>query len=414
MKKIGSLIFCFLFPALCLAAESFDLEVYASRFDSIPIGVVDFVSTNDQSMDKNEPWEIIANDFDFSGRFRVVTSAAYDSVLFDTNSVGIYIDGDYTIEGDQIIINCYMRDVATQSLIIGKKYKGDLKFVRGMAHRYANEVVEMLFGDRGIFETRFTFLRVEGSNKNVALMDFDGHNQVKLTNGNVLNVFPAFADKSTILWSSYKRGKPDIYKGSVKDGSSKVFLYGRALQVSPDVSPIDGTIAYGCSKMGSLDIYTCAPDGTGVKRLTFHYGIETSPSWSPNGYQIAYTSDRSGSPQIYVMDADGANQQRVTFESKYCDSPAWSPKGDKIAYAAMRDGYKFDIWTVTPDGEEAFQVTDISGKCEYPTWSPDGSLIAFTRTIGGRSDLYVVKPDGSHLKRVTTTGDVAMPDWSGF
>lgn len=414
MKKIGSLIFCFLFPVLCLAAESFDLEVYASRFDSIPIGVVDFVSTNDQTMKKDETWKIIANDFDFSGKFNVVSSAAFDSVLFDTNSVGIYIDGDYTIEGDQIVVNCYLRDVATQSLIIGKKYKGDLKFARGMAHRYANEVVEMLFGDRGIFESRFLFIRVEGIKKNVVLMDFDGYNQVKLTKGNVLNLFPSFADKSTVLWSSYQRGKPDIYKGSINDGSSKIFLYGRSLHVSPDASPIDGTIAYSCSDAGSLDIYTCAPDGTDVKKLTFHYGIDTSPSWSPNGYQIAFTSDRAGSPQVYVMDSDGANQRRITFESKYCDSPSWSPKGDKIAFASMGDGYKFDIWTISPDGEELFKVTDMPGSCEYPTWSPDGSLIAFTRTIGGRSDLYVIKPDGTRLRRITTTGDVKMPDWSGF
>ncbi|MFW6245343.1 MAG: hypothetical protein ACOC36_05605, partial [Fibrobacterota bacterium] len=393
MKKLGSLIFCFLVPALCYAAESFDLEVYAIRFDSITIGVVDFISTNDQTMNRDETWKIIANDFDFSGKFNVVTSAAFDSVLFDTNNVGIYIDGDYTIEGDQIVVNCYLKDVATQNLIIGKKYKGDLKFARGMAHRYANEIVEMLFGDRGIFESKFVFIRVEGTNKNVVLMDFDGYNQVQLTKGNILNVFPAFSDKNTVLWSSYQRGKPDIYKGTLSDGSSKIFLYGRALHVSPDVSPIDGAVAYACSNTGSLDIYTCAPDGTNVKQLTFHYGIDTSPAWSPNGYQIAFTSDRAGSPQVYVMDSDGANQRRVTFESRYCDSPAWSPKGDKIAFASMGDGYKFDIWTVTPDGEETFKVTEISGSCENPTWSPDGSLIAFTRTIGGRSDLYVVKPD---------------------
>ncbi len=413
MKRILSILLLSI-PALCLGAEQFDLEVYASRFDSIPIGVVEFQSTTGQTVKDNQPWAVIANDFDFSGKFNVVSSPAFDSTLFASNGIGIYIDGQYTIEGDKITIECFLRDVATRSLIIGKKYKGDLNFARSMAHRYCNEVVEMLFGDRGIFESKLLFVRVEGSKKNIALMDFDGYNQVKLTNNSSLNIFPTFGDNSTVLWSSYQRGKPDIYRGSTTDGTSKIFIYGRALQVSPDVSPIDGIIAYGSSNSGNLDIYTCAPDGTNVKQLTVHYGIDTSPSWSPNGYQIAFTSDRAGSPQIYIMDADGANQRRVTFEGKYNDSPAWSPKGDKIAYASMGDGWKFDIWTVSPDGSNSFKVTSLPGINEYPTWAPDGSLIAFTNTQGGRSDLYVVRPDGTRLRRVTTTGDVKMPNWSSF
>ncbi|MDG5816091.1 hypothetical protein QA601_13440 [Chitinispirillales bacterium ANBcel5] len=415
MKYLIIAVVFLILPSTLFSQQRFDLDVYASRFDSIPIGIVDFSSTNDLEVERNAPWEVVASDFDFSGRFHVVSTPEYDSALFIDNGVGIYIDGEYTIEGDNITIECYLRDVATRNLIIGKKYSGDVRFLRNMAHRYANEVVEMLFGERGIFESKIVFVRTEGARKNIAIMDFDGHNQKLLTNTNVINIFPKFSDNNNILWSSYQRGKPDIFRGSITDGAHEIFIYNRAMQVSPSVSRIDGTIAFGCSRAGTLDIYTANADGSNVRRLTVTRGIDTSPSWSPNGRQIAFTSDRSGRPQIYIMDADGANQERVTFEGRYNDAPAWSPRGDKIAYVSMGLGGRFDIWTVSPDGSDHFQVTkDMRGSNEYPTWAPDGSLIAFTSIVGDRSDLYVIRPDGSNLRRVTTSGDVGMPDWSDF
>lgn len=395
-------------------AEKFDLEVYASRFDSIPVGVLDFKLTAGEALAEDQPWQVIADDLDFCGRFQVVRRSEFDSAAFADANVGLYIDGEYLVEGNNVQIDCYLRDVASRELIIGKKYKGEKNVLRGMAHRYSNEVVAMLFGDKGIFESNILYVKSSGTSKNIAIMDFDGYSRGNLTNNDVVNIFPTFADQNTIIWTSYLRGKPDLYKGSILDGSSKIFIYSRAVEASPDVSPVDGTVAYASSKNGNLDIYTCNPDGTGVKQLTAHYGVDTSPTWSPNGYQIAFTSDRSGNPHIYIMDAEGANQTRLTFEGKYADSPAWSPKGDKIAFMLMGESGRFDIYTIAPDGTNLTRATNIPGNNEYPTWSPDGSLIGFVNTTGGRSDFYICKPDGSRIRRVTTSGDIRMPDWSDF
>ena len=330
MKRFFYSVMFVLLPALSFAADKFDLEVYASRFDSIPIGVVNFKSTNENRVRENFPWDVLANNLDFSGRFGVVQRAEFDSAFFHERGIGIYVDGEYTIEGTNIHIVCVLKEVGTQMPLITKRYRGEVKFLRNMIHRYSNELVDMLFSERGIFETRILYVRQEGQNKNIAIMDFDGHNKSRLTNNNTINIFPAFADKGTVVWTSYQRGKPDIYRGSIMDGTSRIFLQGSAMLVSPHVSPIDGTVAYASSQTGSLNIFVCAPDGTRPRQLTFTQGINTAPNWSPNGYQIAFTSDRGGGPQIYVMDAAGANQRRVTFEGRYNDTPAWSPRGDKI------------------------------------------------------------------------------------
>jgi TolB protein len=385
--------------------------VYATNLDTVPIAMLPFQAKGGTTLTRDLPWQIVGNDLEFCGRFKVLRADKVDSAVFAQNRIGLYIDGEYTVEGSMVTIDCYIHDAVSREQLVGKKYKGELGYLRTMSHRFSNQIVEMIFGDRGFFESKIVFVRKEGINKNLFVMDFDGQEQRRLTNTNTVNVFPAFMDSNTIVWTSFLRGKPDIYKGSTTTGKSQVFLYSRYIQTSPAVSTVVGKIAYACSKTGNLEIYTCDLDGGNATRLTFTKSINTSPCWSPNGYQIAFTSDRSGSPQIYVMDADAANVRRLTFNGKYQDSPAWSPKGDRIAYSSQVDG-KFDIWTIEPDGSHATRITSSGGANVYPAWSADGSMIIYANTSGGKSDIFAVRSDGSKPTRITSGGISDMPDWS--
>jgi TolB protein len=395
-------------------AEKFNLQIYAGKFDIIPIGVIAFKSSNSSLLSDNNPSLLIADDLDFCGRFRVSRYDRYDSAALSKANVGLYIDGDYTVDGGKVALDCYLRSVSDTGLIAGKAIRGDLNLMRSMVHRYCNEVMEILYGEKGIFETRMLYVNDEGTKKSIGVMDFDGFNRRILTNNSVINVFPAWEDSTGFLWVSYLRGKPDIYRGSLVNGSYKIFIHSRYVQSSPDVSPVDGTIAYASSATGNMDIYTCDPEGGNVRQLTANESINTSPCWSPDGYQIAFASDRTGNPTIYRMDVDGANQHNVTFNGHYEDSPAWSPNGDLIAYCEMGKNSKFDIWVISPDGTNIRQVTNMPGNNEYPSWSPDGQLIAFGNYHEGRNDIFVVRPDGTGLHRVTTAGNIKMPAWSGF
>ncbi len=394
-------------------AARIDLQAYASSFDSIPIAVLDFRPLSGASLTGDEPWKVVADDLEFSGRFVVVRTARVDTALFAANNVGIFVDGEYSVSDNAVTLDCYIHDVVSLDLVVGKKYKGEERHLRSMAHRYSNHLMEMLLGEHGPFESKIVFVQDKGPTKNLVIMDFDGHNEKQLTTSTWVNVFPAFVDSNTMVWTSFYRGKPDIYKGSIATGKYEIFVYSRFVDTSPSYSPIVGRVAYASSRNGDLDIYTCNLDGSDKKQLTHHRAIDTSPCWSPNGYQIAFTSDRSGQPQIYVMDVDGVNTKRLTFQGKYQDSPAWSPKGDKDAYTSFQNG-KFDIWTINPDGSEAKQVTNVAGNNEYPAWSPDASHIAFSSTRGGKSDIYAVRPDGTGVKRLSSVGNAKMPDWSRF
>src|SRR4030042_1319192 len=102
-------------------SEQVNLQSYASGFDSIPIAVLPFKSSNSTMLSENKPWDVIADDLDFSGRFFVVKMQKADSAGFARNQVGIFIDGEYTLTGDKIVIDCYLHDASSKDLLVGKQ-----------------------------------------------------------------------------------------------------------------------------------------------------------------------------------------------------------------------------------------------------------------------------------------------------
>ena len=47
-----------------------------------------------------------------------------------------------------------------------------------------------------------------------------------------------------------------------------------------------------------------------------------------------------------------------------------------------------------------------------PAWSPDGRLIAFSSTRAGSEDIWVMRADGTGLRRLTRDSyDDGAPDW---
>jgi TolB protein len=75
------------------------------------------------------------------------------------------------------------------------------------------------------------------------------------------------------------------------------------------------------------------------------------------------------------------------------------------------DLFVFDVRT------RADRMLTTSPRNEYdPAWSPTGGYIVFTSDMGRRTgfrSLYVIKADGSILRRLTATArDDWMPSWS--
>jgi Tol biopolymer transport system component len=162
-------------------------------------------------------------------------------------------------------------------------------------------------------------------------------------------------------------------------------------------------------------VWTINADGTDLTRLTDSPAYEFDPSWSPDGTQIAYRHDEGDESEIWVMNADGSKPHRLARGI----SPAWSPDGSKIAYAGPgsilcppgRGLQCPGISIMNADGSSQYRLPN-TAVGEYPSWSPDGKRIVFNSNLTVHHAMSVVDVDGSNVVDLSFVGEGWQVAWS--
>jgi hypothetical protein len=103
------------------------------------------------------------------------------------------------------------------------------------------------------------------------------------------------------------------------------------------------------------------------------------------------------------------SSDEVQFPPTADRAPAWSADAQWIAFERQENGTS-SIFLVRPDGTDLHRLSD-GGR---PTWSPDGEWIAFElQPPGEKVAIFRVRTDGTDLQRLTAgIADEGNPAWS--
>jgi TolB protein len=423
-KAILVLLFIMLNAGILFAEEGY-LEVTASPDRKVLLAVAPPVTQGggENSEISRNILDVLQFDMDITGRFTVLdTSQAggtsgirpgeFDMAPWRAVGAEYLIKSAYLLKGDDTILELRLYDVVRGKQILAKRYSGKRKDARRMSHSFSDEILLLMTKEKGPFTGKIAFVSKRSGNKEIYLMDYDGHNVQRLTANGSINLNPDFSPNGReIIYTSYKKGNPDLYRRDLFSATEARISSHPGINITGNWSPEGSWIALALSRDGNAEIYAISKDGKQLKRLTRNDDIDTSPAWSPDGSKIAFLSDRLGKPQIFVMDANGSNSYRLTTSGAYNVSPSWSPKGDRILYCRQQPG-GFQIHSITPDGSDDVQLTS-DGSNEHPRWSPDGRFITFSSTRDGVQALYIMRADGSGQTRVSRSGSAdSHPVWS--
>ena len=412
-------VFFFLSPLSQAAAERIYLDIAASDVRKIVVAVPSFVdgSGNQNSQTGNEIATMVAQGLQFHGFIQIVDPAGYGKsrdVDWQALSADYVVMGKFASNGDGLVIEGRLLDVAQNKMLAGRRYKGAVNQRDDMTLRLVDALVEEFTGESGISRTSIAFVSDVTGRKEVYVTDVLGRKVRQITRHNHLCVSPRYtADGRFLAYSSYHRGNQNLYITELNQSKvTRALSRRKGMNLAPAFSPDGKTMVVTLSKDGSPDLYLMDFKGKILERLTKRSGINVSPSFSPDGKSIAFVSDRSGRPQVYIMDMQSRQVRRLTFQGSENAEPSWSSKGDKIVYTGLVGG-NYQIFTISVSGGVPTQVSSGWGDFESPTWSPDGKQIVFSRKRNGHQEICAVFANGKELRTLfNLKGNQSYPRWS--
>ncbi len=374
--------------------------------------------------------DVTMEDLSFSGLFDFLNPSAFiegagagvapgSFKMTDWSSIGAeyLIKGKGEVTGGAISVELHLFSVSAGREVWGKRYKGDLNSLRKIGHTISNDIFNALTGKKGPFTSKVAFVSDRTGKKEIYVMDYDGHNPIKVTQNFAHAMAPSWSpDGKFIVFTAITRNNRNIrnhnlFRYELATGKIVMLSNKQGINSGAVFAPNGKEIALTMSFVGNPEIFLMDPDTKVARRVTNSYGLDVDPAWSPDSKQIAFVSDRSGRPMVYKMNVDGSNITRLTFVGDYNATPTWSPNGEKIAFAGW-DGGKFDIFTMTSGGAKIERLTKNMGNNEDPDFAPDGYFLVYSSNRMGKKNLYITNVDNTVHRRITSDfGNCEAPRW---
>ena len=253
---------------------------------------------------------------------------------------------------------------------------------------------------------KIAFMSTRGINQQIYIMNADGTNQYRLTDGKYGENFAALSpDGEKIAYVCSKDSPNDLYIMDSNGLNSKrlTFCSDGEKNYYPAFSHDSSKIAF-IMQAGNY-FKLCVIDSAGgdfevVKTFTAEI---LYPAFSPDGSMIAFSINEGGFSKISIIQLASKTVSDFISGSYNVNYPSFSPDGSKIVFTSDFDG-DFEIFVRDLITGDISKLTDNSYHDAYPRFTIDGARIIFSSRRSGNNQIYSINAaDGTALSRLTNT-----------
>lgn len=160
-----------------------------------------------------------------------------------------------------------------------------------------------------------------------------------------------------------------------KQGNPMPLVASAGSDLDPDVSALDGRVAFISTRSGRPQLWVAERDGALRQLSDDAHDFLGGPRWSPDGASIAVSRSHEGRQDIHIYPAAGGVPRSLTQDAAIDIQPQWIEGGRAILFASHRDG-RWGLWRVPVDGGVPASVMP---DARVGAMAPDGSMV-FQRT----------------------------------
>lgn len=177
---------------------------------------------------------------------------------------------------------------------------------------------------------------------------------------------------------------------------------------APSVSPNGRLVAYWSLAGTDIRLAVVPAAGGRSRVLLHHWNDPATLGWSPDSRLVAAATGSFGSRRLVVVDVSSGRVVRTIASGYDFAGVQFSPGGSQIVYTRVSDAQgRSDLYTVRVRNGSPVALTR-DHHSAWALWGP--RWIVFSRSRPPlrpgdvrKLDLYLVKPSGAHLHRLTRT-----------
>jgi Tol biopolymer transport system component len=234
---------------------------------------------------------------------------------------------------------------------------------------------------------RLALLFDRGGRSEMVLRDVQrGNEEVFLQDDSALNGFAWTPDGQSLIFSSFRLGRPSLFRKFLGSSAEPVPLAGAGSEAShPSVAKTrEGKlrISYFVSRVDTnlwdFELDSKQKPSGEAKRITLSDRRDDSGRFSPDGKRIAFLSTRNARRELFVAQADGSQVRRLAGgDRQNIFELRWSPDGERILYLEL-DAKGPRLGIVAAGGGVPCHLP-VVGEIFDPAWSPSGREVWFLR-----------------------------------